>query len=599
MDRISESLLNEFSKEHGIEMLPQDKRFEHLAAHVVTHRHYSKTFESGDLVTGAGGDNGMDSISIIVNGVLITELGPLQDIIDMDGDLDVTFVFVQAERSSSFDGAKIMVFGQGVYDFFSETKNTPRNERITEFAEIQAEIFKHFSKFISGNPRCCLYYMTTGKWQDEATLVGRIETVKADLEALGLFREVTFTPVDAAFLQRLYQQTKNAIQCTFTFKDRVALPDIPDVKEAHLGYLDVPSFLKLIQDDSGNIINSLFYDNVRDYIGDAQVNEEIRATVASEARARFVLMNNGVTIIARKIQNTGNKFSIADYSIVNGCQTSHVLVREQGKIDSSVFIPIRLIGTQNEEVINDIIKATNRQTAIEVDQFYALEEFPKALERYFDTFPPAQKLFFERRDEQYANQHIEKTRVVTMEKAIKAYSAMFLSDPHTATRTYSSTRAKIGKEIFAKGHRMEPYYTASAALYKLEYYFRNMSIESKYKPARFHIIYCMRLLAGSAAIPRPNSHDMERYCKALLESIWDAPKCEALVAQAIKIVEKATEGNFHRDMIRTEALTTRIATLAGNGFDEIRFTKTLEPAGYMEELPFTMSDSPSVGPTNV
>jgi hypothetical protein len=34
------------------------------------------------------------------------------------------------------------------------------------------------------------------------------------------------------------------------------------------------------------------------------------------------LMNNGVTIIARHLQPTGNRFHIEDFQIVNGCQTS-------------------------------------------------------------------------------------------------------------------------------------------------------------------------------------------------------------------------------------------------------------------------------------
>ena len=58
-------------------------------------------------------------------------------------------------------------------------------------------------------------------------------------------------------------------------------------------------------------------------------------------------MNNGITIIARSLKVSGDRFSIENYSIVNGCQTSHVLYEQRREIDESVMVPVRLIGTLN------------------------------------------------------------------------------------------------------------------------------------------------------------------------------------------------------------------------------------------------------------
>jgi hypothetical protein len=180
-----------------------------------------------------------------------------------------------------------------------------------------------------------------------------------------------------------------------------------------LGFLPATEFLKIIQDDGGEIISGLFYDNVRDWLDFNDVNEEIKATLETEARSRFVLMNNGITIIARNLQPTGNKFLIEDFSIVNGCQTSHVLYQSQDKIDASVMVPIRLIGTQDEGIINDIIRATNTQTQVKTEQFFALEEFSKGLEIFCQAVPDLHKLYYERRTRQYHRLQIEKTRIVT------------------------------------------------------------------------------------------------------------------------------------------------------------------------------------------
>jgi hypothetical protein len=75
---------------------------------------------------------------------------------------------------------------------------------------------------------------------------------------------------------------------------------------------------------------------------------------------------------------------------------------------------------------------------------------------------------------------------------------------------------KVGREIFGKGHRMEPYYTAAFTLCRLEYLFRNGRLEAKYKPARFHILLAVRLLANPESLPRfMNSRDVEDYCKPI------------------------------------------------------------------------------------
>jgi hypothetical protein len=181
-------------------------------------------------------------------------------------------------------------------------------------------------------------------------------------ESRFLRRKLVRHPVDAG--QKLYNQTKNALSREFTFADRAVVPEIKGVSEAYLGFVSARTFLKIVSDDDGDIIKSIFYDNVRDWQDYNQVNTEIKETLASDHKARFVLMNNGVTIIARTVRPTGNRFYIEDFQVVNGCQASHVLADSRDQIDDSVMIPLRLIGTQDEDVIGSIVHATNRQTEV-------------------------------------------------------------------------------------------------------------------------------------------------------------------------------------------------------------------------------------------
>ena len=117
MDRITKSLLDEFVNTNSLTSLPEETQFEHFCGTIVTSRHYSDSFQSDDIHVGAGGDCGIDSISIIVNGRLITDPEELDELSERASYLDCIFVFVQAERSSSFETAKIGQFGYGVQGF--------------------------------------------------------------------------------------------------------------------------------------------------------------------------------------------------------------------------------------------------------------------------------------------------------------------------------------------------------------------------------------------------------------------------------------------------------------------------------------------------
>jgi hypothetical protein len=564
MDRITESLLEEFSKEHEITSLPEETRFEHFACYVTVRRQYGETFDTEDIITGAGQDTGIDGVATIINGALVTEVDDFEEIHSKTTSLDVVFMFVQATRSGSFDTSKIGSFAFGVSDFFDTAPKLPRNDMLKEASALMAAIYKHSSKFKRGNPACRMYYVTTGKLHPEdPNLEARRTTAISDLEGKGLFGNIEFTLIGAEGLQKLYRQTKNAISREFTFSNRTVVPEIDGVTDAYLGLISAPEFLSILRDESGDMIKSIFYDNVRDWQGDNTVNSEIRSTLESDMKARFALMNNGITIIARNLQPTGNRFHIEDFQIVNGCQTSHVLFNQRDHLDETVMIPLRLIATQNEEVINSIIKATNRQTQVKEEQFFALTEFPKTLEAYFQTFPNGRKLYYERRSRQYDSLPIEKTRIVTQDNMVRAFAATFLQVPHRTIRGYKALKARVGKDLFVDGHRPEPYYVAAFAWYKLEYYFRSQKIETKYKPARYHLLLAARLLANPGPLPRMQANEMEGYCGTINAMLWDTAKADNLFIRAKEAVDEVAEGVLERDTIHSQPFTESLMAVCG------------------------------------
>ena len=567
MDKVTESLMAEFSKENGLEFLKEDKRFEHFAAFVMVRGEHSESFDTHDLVVGddestfGGGDTGIDAIAIIANGVLISDLDELDELIERAGYLDITFAFIQSETSSHFEGDKIGTFGAGVVDFFRDVPKLARNNKVSYKASIMQAIYDKSSKFRKGNPICKIFYVTTGKWTNDQNLQARIDIVRADLQETGRFRSIDFEAIGADGVQKRYQQSRHARTADFVFAGKTTMPDVPNVTEAYFGFIPWSEFKKLIMDDSGILIKRLFFDNVRDWQGYNQVNSGIKGTLESADKSRFVLMNNGVTIIAKTLRTVGNKFTIEDYQIVNGCQTSHVLYDQRESLNDSISVPIRLISTRDEEVTKSIIKATNWQTEITEEQLFALDEFPKSL-LYFDSFPVNHRLYFERRSRQYESAPIEKVRIITFDGMIKAFAGMFLNEPHRTTRNFKSIKAKLGKDIFAKNHLKEPYYAAALALFRLESALRRKLFETKFKAARFQILLAMRVLVAGFDMPAFTANKMQGYCEALIKQLQDQTLADKLVADAAVLIEIVAGSQFDSDTIRTEPFTAKVIDAA-------------------------------------
>jgi hypothetical protein len=507
-------------------------------------------------VTGSGSDTGIDAIGVIVNNNLVTDVDDIEDLLEAVGYLDVMFVFVQAERSPHFDSGKIAKLGFGVRDFFGD-KQLPRNDAVKNYDAIVKALYARAAKFRPANPACFLYYVTTGVWKAEKDLVVRADAETGDLISKGLFSAVKFAPIGASQLHQLYRQTKSAIEREFVFDKKVVVPEIAGVTSAYLGFLPVKDLLKIVSDDDKEVIKSLFYENVRDFLGLNPINQEIVKTLESGANDRFVLMNNGVTMITRGLRTTGDRFFVQDFQIVNGCQTTHVLHELWDKLPDTVRVPFRLIHTQDENVIESVIRATNRQTEVKDDMFFAMKDFAKTLEAYFKTFPIDSRIFYERRPHQYDALDIQKIRIITHQNLVRSVGAMFLGLPHITTRTFRQLTAKVGKEIFADGDKSEPYYVSAFALYRLEQLFKNKKVEARYKAARYQILLIVRLLIDAKPLPKMNSYEMVKRCAVMVDHLQNEDTATKLILQAAELIDSIANG-WTRDTIRTEPVSKNI-----------------------------------------
>ncbi|MFC5456338.1 AIPR family protein [Prosthecobacter fluviatilis] len=567
MDQITKHLMTEFASQNSLTKLPEDKQFEHFAAYIATNDHLSDSLDTTDVVVGSGGDCAIDAITFIVNGVIVTDPAEISDLAATNKYVDASIIIVQAERSSGFDTAKIGNISFGITDFLSESPQLPQNDEIRESKIIADALFKQAGLFTRGNPICFVYYVTTGKWQNDANLTARRDAAKADIESLGLFREVRFECLGADQIQALYRKTKNAVSRQIVFERKLTIPAIAGVDQAYMGVLAAGEYLKLITQDNGEIASSLFHDNVRHWMEWNAVNSDIRQTLLDAAQQHlFPILNNGITIVAQRINPVGDRFVIEDYQIVNGCQTSHVLFACKERLASNMFIPVKILATTDEGIRNSVIRATNRQTEISDDQFFALEEFPKKLETYFPTFDAQYRLYYERRPRQYASENVEKVRIINMPTLVRAYASVYREFPHKTTKNYKGLLKEVGNEIFGKDHFLSAYYAAAFAHYRLDYLFRNNYLPAKLRPARYHILLAARLMLFPDPPAKPNSHEMDRNANKLVESLRDEEGSKKLFAEAATVVESLAQGNLNRDHIRTEPFTESLLRHYGRKF---------------------------------
>lgn len=553
MDRIVQSYMNGFLKSQQISEKDLSKQYELFSAYCVISQQFSDIFDLNDVITGAGGDCGIDSMAIIANGTMINSKEEIDDLIELNKALiETSFIFIQSKTSAKFSGSEIGAFGRGVLEIFSDELKFVMNSFIKEKKSLIDYIFDK-AVYMKEKPSCYLYYVTTGKWVNDQNCSTYIQLSKSDLEAQNIFKNVEVIPVDANLIQKYYRNTIDVIETEIEFPNRVLLPDIPTVNQAYLGYVDYKEYLKLIIGENNEIRKSVFYDNVRDYQGDNNVNNEIADTVKGEEN-KFILYNNGVTIICKKLDGLKNKFKLSDYQIVNGCQTSHVLFYNMNFIKNNLQIPIKIIETSDEDTVNKIIKATNRQTEVSDEQLMALNEFHRKLEAFYNSFPGNQRLYYERRSKQYNYMaEIEKVRIVSISTQIKAAAAMFLDKPHLASRYYGRLLKDLDG-IFNEDHKLLPYYTCTYLLYKLEYSFRNKIIPAQYRKYRFHILMLFKYDFAKEKVPELNSNKMEKLCEEILQCINDAHSFQVEVQKLIEVIQDCVSDIDDTEMTKSVSL---------------------------------------------
>lgn len=133
--------------------------------------------------------------------------------------------------------------------------------------------------------------------------------------------------------------------------------------------------------------------NLRYHVEKGQQNKDVDTEIDKTLKTcpeDFWFRNNGILIVCDSFSIDGKKLSFKNFSIVNGGQTSHVLVH--ANVPSSCYLQCKIVSPgekrpeEKEDFINKIARATNSQKPIKQSDLKANQpeqvELKKSLAKY-------------------------------------------------------------------------------------------------------------------------------------------------------------------------------------------------------------------------
>lgn len=148
--------------------------------------------------------------------------------------------------------------------------------------------------------------------------------------------------------------------------------------------------LAALQSEHGE---SIFFENVRFFLGSSDVNEGIIETV-SQHTTLFPYFNNGITAICNAIKKAGGGGALTDagyfefegFSIVNGAQTVGSVSKalaDDAKKDPLIFIKVISLDKAPDNFARQVTRYTNTQNDLQAMDFVSLDPNQERLRNEF------------------------------------------------------------------------------------------------------------------------------------------------------------------------------------------------------------------------
>lgn len=346
-------------------------------------------------------DGGIDGYYTFVNGALVIDPSKFQW---PKKSVRIDVVIINCKHKDAFK---------------QEPLNTifPTLEELLDFSKTPDEFDGQYSKQLIDARECTVHaFRSTAsalpKLSFRLVYATRGEDVEPNVEARGnqLARVVSdyFSNADISVeyvgaTELIEQHRKNKFVLQLPYAEQLA-----GEHGAYIMLVRLAAYNSFIRDERGNLRRYLFDSNVRDFLGENRVNQEILASLEDSNSPEFWWLNNGITILATSAiplgkTPDGNALQLHDVQIVNGLQTTQTIHNyfQSGlaQADDKRCALVKVIVSEESVIRDKIIRATNNQSSVELASLTATDKIQRDIEAILEH----ENLFYERRKNYYKN----------------------------------------------------------------------------------------------------------------------------------------------------------------------------------------------------
>lgn len=366
-------------------------------------------------------DGGIDSFYVFVNGNLLSDV---TDFLWPKRHAEIVVYVITCKHHDTFMQDVVNNECATVAEIFdlsleeSDFKSS-YNADLLQKRRLFVEAYMNTASSLS-NLSFKFYYASRGDRNNVGeNIIARTEYLKNTIQDLFSECEAEYNFYGSSEILSLYRK-KPEYELTLPYKGIISHKEQCSVLLCNLW-----DYYNFIKDENGKLKTYLFDSNVRDYMGDNIVNQDILNSLECSKDVDFWWLNNGITFLATSAVDVGAKLKVQNIQIVNGLQTSHSIFRyfteSQSKQDNRCVM-IKII-TQNDAAIRDsIIRSTNNQTTVEVSSLFATDK----IQRDIEDILKQNGYFYERRKNCYANQEVDTSKIVDMMYLAAGYVCLVL-----------------------------------------------------------------------------------------------------------------------------------------------------------------------------
>jgi len=380
-------------------------------------------------------DGGIDGFYTFVNGNLVQDPAKFPWP-KKDATIDVCII--SCKHKDSFKQEPLNTLFPTIEELldFQKSPNDFNGQYSQELIQAREIATTAYRKTASASPELNFRFVYASRGESiESNIEARGNQLKRIVSDYFSNSQVHLDYIGATELINLYRKSRFVLELPYA-------EQLSGDQGAYVLLVNIKTYSQFVSDEQGNLRRYLFDSNVRDFLGENRINQDIANSLENSSAPDFWWLNNGVTILATKAipigkTSAGNSLQLHDVQIVNGLQTTHTIHnRMRGhsfETPEHRSVLVKVIVSEDPEIRDSIIRSTNNQSSVELASLTATDKIQRDIETILET----RNWYYERRKNYYKN--IGKPRERFIEPLFLAVSmvALVRKSPKLASRLKS------------------------------------------------------------------------------------------------------------------------------------------------------------------